>query len=418
MQELGRRFGGRLAGSLALLALGGCEDAQPPEVVDERVFAREFARPDALGAGPAASAIVEGWGEPAPEAPTAADALFAEGTVHRIDLEIDEASRNSLRADPRLDVPATLRYGDRSWMVGVHLKGSYSFRSLSEKASFKIDLEQIVPDQRFFGMRRITLNGMVQDKSMIREHEAYWMYRRLGVPAPRHGYAEVWVDGVPYGLYGLIETLDGPWAERVFPGDADGPLYEGGYGTDVEKGDAERFELQRQGDLVEPWTDLAALIEELEATPPEEYLAWLERRFDTRALFRMWAFDVVSGHRDGYVKRKNNFFVYHGLRSDRWWMVPWGQDQTFRDGLDVHGNYSGNLADRCAEVPECQERLDAAIRYVTTVWETWELHAHAQATSAAILAACERDPRKELQCSDDVLEMILERPAEVWLGLP
>jgi hypothetical protein len=419
MRKSGRRSGGRRGarcwGAVALLAMAGCEDA--PRLDDTDVEAEEPTHPT-FGHAPDGASILEGWGTQPAGLPTGADPLFAEGSVHRIDLSLDEAARSSLRKDPDLDVPATVRYGDQSWNVGLQLKGSYSFRSLAEKASFKIDFEEFVPDQRFFGLRRITLNAMVQDASMLREHEVYWMYARLGVPAPRHGYAEVWVDGEPYGLYGLLETLDGTWAERVFPGDSEGPLYEGGYGTDVEEGDALRFDMQRQGDLVEPWSDLTALTEELEATPPEAYLAWLERRFDAPALFRMWALDLVSGHRDGYVKRKNNFLVYHGLESDRWWMIPWGQDQALRDGLDVHSGYSGHLAERCAEVPECQERLDLAIRYVATMWEAWDLYGHATATSAAVTPACERDPRKELLCSDSsVLEMILERPDEVWISL-
>ncbi len=359
-----------------------------------------------------------GGGDPRPQAPTAADPLFMEGVVHRIDLAFEPADRHALDSDPRTDVPATFAFGDERWNVGVQLKGSFSYRPLGQKASFKIDFEEFEEGRRFYGLQRITLNSMVQDASMIREHEAYWMYGRLGVPAPRHGFAEVWVDGEPYGLYGLLETIDGTWAERVYPDDAEGPIYEGGYGVDLEDGDANRFDLQRQGDLVEPWSDIAALIEELEATPPEDYLAWLELRFDTPALFRMMAMDLVLGHRDGYVKRKNNFLLYHGLRYDRWALIPWGQDQTFRGNMGVHGNYSGELAARCAESVPCQRRLDAAVTDVAAAWESLDLHGHAAATVALIEAACEEDPRKERPCShSSVLEMIVERPDEVRADL-
>ncbi|MFN7142479.1 MAG: CotH kinase family protein [Myxococcota bacterium] len=356
----------------------------------------------------------EGWGDPALEEPGAAEFLFEEGTIHRFDIELDGSARSKLNSDPKTDVEATFRYGDQSWVVGVHLKGSFSYRPLSGKSSFKIDFGEFVPEQRFHGIRRLTLNSMVQDRSMIREHVAYQAYAQMGVPAPRHGYAEVYVNDELYGLYGVLETLDGTWAERVFPHDSEGSLYEGGYGVDLEDGDAYDFQLQRQGDLLEPWTDVEALIEELDATPPEEFMALLEKRFDTKALFRMWAMDLVSGHRDGYTRRKNNFLVYHGLRTDTWWMVPWGQDQTMRDGGDVHGNYAGRLAKDCAEVPECQERLDQAILYVADVWEAWDLYGYAEAAGASIQEACERDPRRENNCGyESVLEMIANRPDEV-----
>jgi len=360
-----------------------------------------------------AAPIVEGWGAPADEPPGAAEFLFREGTIHTFALTLDAAAWRALSADPDTDVEATFRYGEDTWRVGVHLKGSFSFRGLSEKAAFKIDFGQYVPDQRFDGLRRLTLNNMVQDRSMIREHVAYQAYAWLGVPAPRHGYAELWVNDTLFGLYGVLETLDGTWVERAFPGDAEGPLYEGGYGVDLEDGDAYDFALQRQGDLVEPWTDLDALIAEVEAAPPDDILALIERRFH-RTLFRMWAMDLVSGHRDGYVGRKNNFLLYHGLASDLWWMVPWGQDQSLRDGLDIHGAYGGRLARACARAPDCAARLDDAIGYVAEVWEAWDLYAYAAATGALVDEACARDPRRELPCGHEaVLEMIAERPDEV-----
>ncbi len=417
----------RKRGAAWLLAAGLCAcvgpdygaSQTPKDAPEGPVDGRE--RPSDPRAAPDAPPYLDEWGDPAVEPPFAGDELFEEGTIHRFDIKLDGSARSRLNSDPKTDVEATLTYDGRSFLVGMHLKGSFSFRTLSGKPSFKIDVGEFVPDQRLLGIRRLTFNNMVQDRSMIREHVAYQAYAWLGVPAPRHGYAEVWIDGEPYGVYGLLETLDGSWAERVFPSDAEGSLYEGGYGVDLERGDAYDFQLQRQGELDEPWTDVEALIEELDATPPEELLALIDRRFDGRALFRMWAMDLVSGHRDGYVNRKNNFLVYHGLRGDRWWMVPWGQDQSMRDGLDVHGSYAGRLARDCSEVPECQERLDQALRYVADTWELWDLHGYAAAAGATIEEACERDPRREDNCGyDDILELIEARPDEVRaeLGTP
>lgn len=352
--------------------------------------------------------------ERAPEPPAPGDELFGADVIHRFDLELAPGAREALASDPETDVEATFRHGDRALTVGVHLKGSFSFRPMSGKAAFKIDFGEFVPGQRLYGLRRLTLNNMVQDRSMIREHVAYRVYAWLGVPAPRHGYAEVWVDGEPYGLYGIVETPDGDWAERVFPRDAEGPIYEGGYGVDLEAGDAEDFVLQRQGDLAEPWSDIAALIEALDATPPEGFPELFEARFDADAVLRMWAMDLVSGHRDGYVSRKNNFLLYHGLRSDRWWMVPWGQDQALRDGLDVTGSYSGSLARACDDAAPCRERLRRTLGTVANLWEVWDVYGYAEATGAAIAEACERDPRREQPCGyDGVLEVIAERPAAV-----
>jgi hypothetical protein len=82
------------------------------------------------------------------------------------------------------------------WMLLMAAVASLGITNPASAGLFKIDFGQYVPDQRFDGLRRLTLNNMVQDRSMIREHVAYQAYAWLGVPAPRHGYAELWVTPV------------------------------------------------------------------------------------------------------------------------------------------------------------------------------------------------------------------------------
>ena len=58
--------------------------------------------------------------------------------------------------------------------VGVRLKGGLgSFRPLAGKAAFKVKFNHSVAGQRFLGLKKLTLNNMVQDKSMIHETLAY-----------------------------------------------------------------------------------------------------------------------------------------------------------------------------------------------------------------------------------------------------
>jgi len=62
----------------------------------------------------------------------------------------------------------------------VRRKGSFSWRKMTEKPSLKIKL---VKEWR--GMKKFTLNNMVQDQTGIHERMAYGMYNMIGVPAPR-----------------------------------------------------------------------------------------------------------------------------------------------------------------------------------------------------------------------------------------
>src|SRR6185369_7170650 len=86
--------------------------------------------------------------------------------------------------------------------VGVRLKGgSFGFRTLTGKASFKVKFNFSVSGQRFQGLKKLTLNNMVQDDSMVHETLAYTAFRAMGVPAPRTGFAYLRVNGADYGVY-------------------------------------------------------------------------------------------------------------------------------------------------------------------------------------------------------------------------
>ena len=151
--------------------------------------------------------------------------LFDPMQVVEIDLAIPPASREALRADPDEYVDASFSlaaaggtYGPLA--VGVRLKGSASFRTLEGKAAFKIAF-----DERFLGLRRLTLNKMVQDPSMLHEALAFEVHREAGIASPRTGYAYVRVDGDDYGLYSNIETPDRVMLPRWFASTTH--LYEG-----------------------------------------------------------------------------------------------------------------------------------------------------------------------------------------------
>lgn len=349
-----------------------------------------------------------------PESGLPATFLFAPDTLHRFDLELSDDALDALRDDARTDVPATLRYADQSWEVGLHLKGSRSLRGLSEKAGFKIDVGEFVEDQTFYGLRRLTLNNMVQDRSMIREHTVYRAYADIGVPAPRHGYAEVWVNDEPYGLYGVLDTMDGPFARWAIPEDGEGWLYEGGDGADVLAGREDRFKVQASG-AGEPYADLAALVTELDAAA--DVMDVLEARFDP-SVFRMWATDIAAGHRDGYVRRRNNYLLYHGPLTDRWWMIPWGNDQAFREASDPYTGFFGRLLTDCERSERCRDRLEQALEEVVDAWEAQDLAGYADATGAFIAEACERDPRREALCGhDNIVEFIEARPGQIRGGI-
>ncbi len=350
-------------------------------------------------------------GSPVPDRPPEsglalpAGFLFEDETLHRFDLVLSEDAEDAL--DGGEVVEATFRYGAEAWIVGLALKGSYSRRGMSEKAAFRIDFGEIVPDQEFYGLRRMTLNNMVQDGSMIREHVVYRAYAAVGVPAPRHAYAELWVNDELWGLYGVLDAMDRRFARWAFPEDGEGWLYEGGNGADLLAGRERRFHVQAEGEG-EPHADVEALVAELDAA--DDVMDVIDR-FDA-SVFRMWATDLASGNRDGYTRRRNNYHVYHG--AGRWWFLPWGSDQALNGGSGLYDGFVGRMLVDCQRSGDCMDRLEAAMDDVADAWEAVDLPGYAAATGELVAEACARDPRREDPCRyEGVVELVEARLEQI-----
>lgn len=103
--------------------------------------------------------------------------VFDPSAVPVIDLTLPAETVTALNADPSSEYhPATFTLKRASGQtygpleIGVRLKGSQgSFRGLDKKAAFKLKFNHTVAGQRFQGLKKMTLNNMVQDPSMLRE---------------------------------------------------------------------------------------------------------------------------------------------------------------------------------------------------------------------------------------------------------
>lgn len=350
--------------------------------------------------------------------------LYGDRTLD-FDIELDQAALDALAAAPKDNVHATFSWEGESYDVGLHLKGSEagSFRDLSKKASFKIDFHEWNPDQRFHDVKRLTLNNMIQDGTMSHEHTVYWLMRDLGVPAPRHGYARVTVNGELFGLYSLPESMDEQFINQGFPEDDAGNLYEGGYGGDLKSGREANFTLQ-EGDETTT-ADLTELIAAVQAAPANGALPMIQANFEADDLFHQWAVELVAADIDGYSTAANNFLIYHAPIAGRWSMIPWGPDQALEtdQGLYIEessfGGSIGELTRRCHADAACMDALDAAITDVLTSWEGGAFYDFVDTETARIEADCRADPRSEwgdYGCRDAqaaLRDWVRARPAKV-----
>ncbi|WP_437591664.1 CotH kinase family protein [Sorangium sp. So ce1000] len=377
------------------------------------------------GAGAGTGAGGAGGEEPPP--PDPAEPLFAGKSIPRFDISLSQASIDKLNATPDAYVPGELTVtldGEVIELadIGVRLKGVLgSFRTLDEKAAFLLKFDKFKGDQTLLGVEKLALNNMVQDQSMIHERLAYALFRAMDVPAPRSAHATVWVNGSLYGLYATVEAADNPRLLDRWLGGHDGNLYEGAYGSDLERWSIETFD-QDNGDDV-AFADLFDLAEALDdMTSPDTFLAEASRLIDMDRYLAFAATETYIGHWDGYVWLRNNYFIARRPDDGAWTFMPWGLDQTFSDDLYPFGG-EARLQQMCLASPPCRQALAAAFERVLDRASELDLASDAEAARALIWADVLQDPRREASPNvvdaqiDATIAFLNDRPASVRASL-
>jgi hypothetical protein len=357
----------------------------------------------------------DGGAAPAVEPLDPSAELYDDQRVARFMLEVPPTELAALRRDPDTYVRATLRYQNEVVNdVGLRIKGEGSRRTLDGKAAFKIKIDAFVAGQSFRGLRRLTLNNMVEDPSFLAERLAYHVFRAAGLPAPRCNSAEVVLNGQAYGLYANVESEDKTFLGRWFDDD-DGNLYEEGQ-SDFVRGAEAKFDLETNASSADR-SDLRRMIEVV-STPPVSgtLLRHWDAVLDTTQWLRFTAAEAAVNQWDMYaytVFYPNNFRLYHDPSRAQFVFLPWGMDMSmkpYRDSGRAHiplftlarqydlawGKVtSGLLFQKCLQDADCKQRYAGALRELVTVYERADLATLAAQYHAQIAPLVRADPRKE-----------------------
>lgn len=298
-----------------------------------------------------------------------AEPLFDSADVAEIDFVLPPASLQKLEEEPETDeyqhAEITVEVGGVTHSladVGFRLKGGHgSFRELTGKAAFKVKFNQFVKGQKLLGLKKMTLNNMVQDASMVHETLTYELFRDLSLPAARTGYASVRINGELYGVYLDLETYDDVMLPRLFASTQH--LYEAdAAGVDVRPGEAGTFEVDEGKE--EDVSDLEALIEAVNDDEGD----WSDNVSpvaDLEEMTRAWAVERFVAHWDGYAGiaapfRPNNYYL-HSDESGVFQTMPWGADQTWEPDEEVEFDEpaGGLMFNECLADASClQQYLD------------------------------------------------------------
>ena len=168
--------------------------------------------------------------------------IFDQNKLHTFELVLPQAAFDELDADPMAEeyVEGELIFeGETIGPVGIRYKGSVGawvgcvgegdiFADGGAKACTKLSMKVKInwddSDAEFFGLRKLQFHSQNLDQTLMHERLGYWLFREMGVPAPRSVHARLVVNGEFVGLFALTEQIDGRFTRHNFE-DGTGKLY-------------------------------------------------------------------------------------------------------------------------------------------------------------------------------------------------
>ncbi|MGL1903211.1 MAG: CotH kinase family protein [Fibrobacterales bacterium] len=315
--------------------------------------------------------------------------LFGVDSVPTFNIIIDQEQLDILNDDPRAEeyVPASFSFGSQyyadvtvrykgnigSWLYENTLhtselscaarfkisKSSYIYPKTCQKLSLKVKFNtDSSPKQRFYGLKKLQLHSMNNDPSQMREQLGYWVFRMMGIPAPRTLYSRVQINGEDVGLYIAVENIDGRFTKAHFSS-GDGNTYKqimpidpsnNRHSSDeyravlkTNKGDETSVELMKEfaralrdadsdsvTTVIDTWMDIDLMMAHMMVNR-------LLNHWDSpwALMFNVW---------DG-----KNFYWYEDPDNKQFTLVPWDLDNIlsgtddFRDFFDTYGYYGSNM---------------------------------------------------------------------------
>jgi spore coat protein CotH len=170
------------------------------------------------------------------------DSLFRQNNLPILEINLPTGALDYINSDPTAEiyVEGSLTYnGETISPIGIRYKGSVgafvggvsgenwtnpSGRKTATKLSMKFKINWKGYHSTFYNLKTLQLHSMNLDNSQMHDRLGYWLFRKMGVPAPRCVHTKLYINGEYNGLFSLVEQIDEQFTEYHFS-DGSGNLY-------------------------------------------------------------------------------------------------------------------------------------------------------------------------------------------------
>lgn len=221
--------------------------------------------------------------------------------------------------------------------TGVRLKGNSSYWGGGNKKSIKLKFNEFVSGQKLDGLKKINLNNNFNDPTLMREKLFLDMLQRNGVPAPKCAYARVYLNGVYWGLYTMVDHVDKVFLLTHF-NDKTGNLYKGDKDPGLPCADLSFHQdpweyrncyTRETNEISDDWSDLEELIYVINHAPLSNYSDALNPILNASSFINAWAANIAFVNVDSYVETGHNYYIYHNPRNDKFEWITWDVNEAF-----------------------------------------------------------------------------------------
>ena len=155
--------------------------------------------------------------------------LFEPSRVHSIDIVMDDWETFIENCTDEEYVSCTVLVdGEKYSNVAIRAKGNTSLSSVqqygNDRYSLKLEFDHYDSSQTYYGLDKLCLNNLIQDKTMMKDYLAYTLMSRMGVASPECSYVWITVNGSDWGLYLAVEGVEDAFLSRNYGSDS-GNLY-------------------------------------------------------------------------------------------------------------------------------------------------------------------------------------------------